>query len=51
MFIDLYRHDISIFSFNCNNYSLNTKLHVISICGNGWLCMMQIFCVHINIKF
>jgi hypothetical protein len=46
----LYRHDISIFSLNCNKNSLNIKLHVNFICGNECLCMMQIFFVHINIK-
>ncbi len=40
MFINVYRHDISIFSLNCNKNSLNIKLHVNSICGNGCLCMM-----------
>jgi hypothetical protein len=50
MFINLYRHDISIFSLNCNQNSLNIKLHVNSICGNECLCMMQKHFVHINIK-
>jgi hypothetical protein len=50
MFINLYRHDISIFSLNCNENSLNIKLHVNSICGNECLCMMQKIIVHINIK-
>jgi len=51
MFINLYRHDISIFSLNCNKNKLNIKLHVNSICANQCLCMMQIFFVHLNIKF
>jgi hypothetical protein len=51
MFINLYRHDISIFTLNCNKISLNTKLHVNFICANECLCMMQIFFVHLNIKF
>jgi hypothetical protein len=51
MFINFYRHDISIFVLNCNNNSLNIKLHVNSICANEHLCMMQIFFVHLNIKF
>ncbi len=50
MFINLYRHNISIFSLNCNKNSLNIKLHVNSICGNECLCMMQKTFVHINIK-
>jgi hypothetical protein len=33
-----------------NKNSLNIKLHVNSICGNGCLCMMQKKFVHINIK-
>jgi len=41
MFINLYRHGISIFSLNCNKNSLNIKLHVNYICGNEFLCMMQ----------
>jgi len=41
MFINLYRHDISIFKKNYNKNSLNTKLHVNSICENECLCMMQ----------
>jgi hypothetical protein len=48
---NVYRHDISIFALNCNKNSLNTKLHVNSICANECLCMMQIFFVHLNIKF
>jgi hypothetical protein len=51
MFINLYKHVISIFSLICNQNSLNIKLHVNSICGNECLCMMQIVFVHINIKF
>jgi hypothetical protein len=50
MFINLYRHDISIFSLNCNKISLNIKLHVNSICGNECLHIMQKKFVHINIK-
>jgi hypothetical protein len=50
MFINLYRHDISIFALNCNENSLNIKLNVNSICANGCLCMMQICFVHLNIK-
>jgi hypothetical protein len=49
MFINLYKHDISIFSLNCKN-SLNIKLHVNSICGNECLCMMQKKIVQINTK-
>jgi len=49
MFINLYKHDISIFLKNCNENSLNIKLHVNSICGNECLCMMQILFMHINI--
>jgi uncharacterized membrane protein YecN with MAPEG domain len=48
MFINLNRHDISIFTLNCN--SLNIKLHVNSICANECLCMMQIFFMHLNTK-
>jgi hypothetical protein len=51
MFINLYRHDISIFSLKCNKNSLNIKFHVNSICGNECLCMIQTLFVHINIKF
>jgi hypothetical protein len=50
MFINLCRHDISIFSLNCNKNSLNIKLYVNFIRANKCLCMMQIFFVHINIK-
>jgi len=51
MFINLYRHDISIFALNCNKISLNIKLHVNSICANECLCMMQKKFVHLNIQF
>jgi hypothetical protein len=44
-----YVHDILIFSLNFNNISLNIKPHVNFVCLNEWLCMMQIFFVHINI--
>jgi len=37
MFINLYRHDIPVFSLNCNKDSLNIKLHVNSICANECL--------------
>jgi hypothetical protein len=50
MFINLYRHDISIFSLNCNKISLNIKPHVNFIFGNECLCMMQKQFVHINVK-
>jgi hypothetical protein len=50
MFINFYRHDILIFSLNCNKSSLNIRLHVNSICANECLCMMQKTFVHINIK-
>jgi len=49
MFINLYKHDISIF-LNFNKKSLNIKFNVNSICGNECLCMMQKTFVHINIK-
>jgi hypothetical protein len=48
MFIHFYTHDILIFSLNCNKISLNIKLHVNSICVNEWLCMMQIFFLHMT---
>jgi hypothetical protein len=50
MFINVYRHDISIFGLNCNKNLLNIKLHVNFICANECLCMMQIFFVYLNIK-
>jgi len=50
MFINLYRHDISIFALNFNKSSLNIKLHVNFICANECLCMMFFFSVNINIK-
>jgi hypothetical protein len=34
MFINLYKHDISIFVLNCNKITLNIKLRVNSICAN-----------------
>jgi len=43
MFINVYRHNISIFSLNCSKNSLNIKLHVNSIYGNECLCIMQFF--------
>jgi hypothetical protein len=47
MFLNLYGHDISIFSLNCNKISLNIKLLVNSISGNECLCMMQFyFCAY-----
>jgi hypothetical protein len=46
MFINLYKHDISIFSLNYNKKSLNIKLHVNSICGNECLYMMIFFCAY-----
>jgi hypothetical protein len=49
MFINLYRHDISIFALNCNKNSLNIKLHANFVCAIECLCMMQIFFVHLNI--
>jgi hypothetical protein len=50
MFIHFYKHDILIFALNCNKISFNIKLHVYSISiDESWLCMMQIFFVHINI--
>ncbi len=49
MFINIYRHNISIFDLNCNKNSLNITLHVNFICANECLCMMQCFFVHINI--
>jgi hypothetical protein len=51
MFINLYRHDISIFVLNCNKNSLKIKLRVNFICANECLCIIQIFFVHLNIKF
>jgi hypothetical protein len=51
MLMNFYRHDISIFALNCNKNSLNIKLHVNSICANECLCMMQIFFVHLILKF
>jgi hypothetical protein len=51
MFINLYRQDMSIFVLNCNKIPLNIKIHVNSICANECLCMMQIFFVHLNIKY
>jgi len=50
MFINLYRHDISIYALNCNKNSLNIKLHANFVCAIECLCMMQIFFVHLNIK-
>jgi hypothetical protein len=50
MFINIYRHDISIVGLNCNKISLNTELHVNYTCLNECLFMMQIFFVHPNIK-
>jgi hypothetical protein len=50
MFINIYRHDISIFSLSCNKNSLNIKLHVNFICANECLRMMHFFFVHISIK-
>jgi hypothetical protein len=50
MFIHFYTHDIRIFALNFNKFSLNFKLHVNYICVNEWLCMMQFFFMHINIK-
>jgi hypothetical protein len=43
MFINIDRHDISIFVLNCNKNSLNIKQHVNSIHANECLCMMQFF--------
>jgi hypothetical protein len=51
MFINLYRHDISIFDLNCNKNSLHIKLHLNYICANECLCMMHFFLMNINIKF
>jgi len=48
MIIYFYKHDISIFSLNWNNNSLNIKLNVNFICGNECLCMMQSFCAYKN---
>jgi hypothetical protein len=50
MFINLYRHDISIFALNYNKISLKIKLHVNFIYANECLCTMQMFFVHLNIK-
>jgi hypothetical protein len=43
MFINIYRHDISIFSLNYSKNTLNIKIHVNFICGNECLCTMQFF--------
>jgi hypothetical protein len=51
MFINLYRHVISIFASNCNKNSLNIKLHVNSMCANECLCMIEFFFVNLNTKF
>jgi hypothetical protein len=51
MFINIYKHDISIFVLNCNKISLSIKLHVSSICANECFCMMQTFFVHLNKNF
>jgi len=50
MFINIYRHDISIFGLKSNKNSLNIKLHVNFICENECLCMMQIYFFHLNIQ-
>jgi len=50
MFVNLYRHDISIFALPCNKNSLNIKLHVNSISANECLCVTQFFFVHLNVK-
>jgi hypothetical protein len=50
MLIHFYTHDILIFALNCNEMSLNIKLHVNFTYVNEWLCMMQIIFVRINIK-
>jgi hypothetical protein len=44
MFINLYRHDITIFSSNCNKNSLNIKLNVNSICGTE--CFGTLMFIH-----
>jgi hypothetical protein len=48
MFIYIYTHDILVFTLNYNKILLKIKLHVNSICVNEWLCMMQIYFVHMN---
>jgi hypothetical protein len=50
MFINIYKHDISLFALNCNKFSLNIKLHVNFVCVNECLCMMQIFFARLSIK-
>ncbi len=51
MFIHFYTPAILIFALNCNKISFNIKLHVNSISiDESWLCMMQIFFEHINIR-
>jgi hypothetical protein len=51
IFSTFHRHDISIFTLNCNKVSLNIKLHINFICANECLCIMQIVFVNLNIKF
>jgi hypothetical protein len=48
MFIHLFSCDSLISIQNYDQNSLNIKLHVIFICKNEWLCMMEFSFMHSN---